>query len=193
MIEVITGCMFSGKSEELNRRLRRAEIAGLKISAYKPHNDDRYHSEKIASHSNSLFSAKTFKSFSHLIKIINDDKKNNGRFPDVIAIDEAQFLPKDFVLFVEMLAYSGVRVIISGLDLDYQGRPFGPMPDLLAIADDVCKVSAICVSKKGDAVCGKPATRSFRLKDRDSKELVQIGAASDYEARCIECWKRDKE
>ncbi len=193
MIEVIAGCMFSGKSEELNRRLRRAEIAKQKIVAYKPVNDDRYHSEKIASHSNSFFSAKTFKNFTHLVSLIMLDKKENDSFPDIIAIDEVQFLPQEVLPFVEMLAYSGVRVILSGLDMDYQGRPFGPMPNLMAVADRVDKISAICVAVNDQgSVCGKPATRSFRIPSEDSGILVQIGAADSYQARCRECWKRDQ-
>jgi thymidine kinase len=192
MIEVITGCMFSGKSEELNRRLRRAEIAGQSITAYKPSNDNRYHSEKIASHSNSTFSAKIFKDFDHLVNLIMLDKKDNDAFPNIIAIDEVQFLPQDIVPFVEMLAYSGVRVITSGLDMDYQGRPFGPMPNLLSIADKVDKITAICIATdKSGLICGKPATRSFRVPAQDTGSLVQIGASDSYQARCRECWKRD--
>jgi thymidine kinase len=193
MIEVIAGCMFSGKSEELNRRLRRAEIARQSIAAYKPSNDDRYHSEKIASHANSTFSAKTFKDFDHLVNLIMLDKKEKDIFPDIIAIDEVQFLPQDIVPFVEMLAYSGVRVILSGLDMDYQGRPFGPMPNLLSIADKVDKITAICIATdKNGFFCGKPATRSFRVPSQDTGSLVQIGAADSYQARCRECWKRDQ-
>lgn len=193
MLEVIAGCMFSGKSEELNRRLRRAEIAKQSIAAYKPANDDRYHSEKIASHANSTFSAKTFKSFDHLIKLIMNAKKDQGSFPDIIAIDEVQFLPQDVVPFVEMLAYSGVRVILSGLDMDYQGRPFGPMPTLMSVADKVDKITAICIATDDNGlICGKPATRSFRVPSKDTGSLVQIGASDSYQARCRECWKRDQ-
>lgn len=193
MIEVIAGCMFSGKSEELNRRLRRAEIARQTITAFKPSSDNRYHSEKIASHANSTFSAKNFKSFDHLVKIIMGEKKDQGCFPDIIAIDEVQFLPHDVVPFVEMLAYSGVRVILSGLDMDYQGRPFGPMPDLMAVADKVDKITAICIATdENGSICGKPATRSFRMPSKDTGSLVQIGAADSYQARCRECWKRDQ-
>lgn len=193
MIEVIAGCMFSGKSEELNRRLRRAEIAGQKIAAYKPSNDDRYHSEKIASHSNSTFTARPFKSFDHLVKMIMTSKQESDLFPDIIAIDEVQFLPNDIVPFVEMLAYSRVRVILSGLDMDYLGKPFGPMPQLMAVADRVDKISAICIATDVDKnICGKPATRSFRLPAKDTGDLVQIGAVDAYQARCRECWKRDQ-
>lgn len=194
MIEVIAGCMFSGKSEELNRRLRRAEIAGQTITAYKPDSDNRYHSEKIASHANSTFAAKTFKSFYHLTNLIMVAKKEQGCFPNIIAIDEVQFLPQDVVPFVEMLAYSGVRVILSGLDLDYQGKPFGPIPSLMAVADKVDKITAICVAiNKNGLVCGKTATRSFRIPSQDTGSLIQIGAADTYQARCRECWKRDSE
>jgi len=185
--------MFSGKSEELNRRLRRAEIAKQKIAAYKPSTDTRYHSEKIASHSDSFFSAKTFKNFTHLVNIIMTDKKETNSFPDIIAIDEVQFLPQDIVPFVEMLAYSGVRVILSGLDMDYQGKPFGPMPNLMALADKVDKITAICIATdQNNLICGKPATRSFRIPAQDTGSLVQIGSSDSYQARCRECWKRDQ-
>jgi thymidine kinase len=191
MIEVITGCMFSGKSEELMRRLKRYQIADLSVAAYKPEIDDRY-SEDICSHSKNIFSAKTFKNFQHLVKILLKYKDENGEFPNVIGIDEAQFLPEHIVPFVQMLAYSGSRIIISGLDLDYSGKPFGPMPDLMAIAEKVDKKTAICVARKTDGkVCGMPATRSFRIAEGDTA-IISVGAIEKYEARCFDCWKKNK-
>jgi thymidine kinase len=188
MIEVIAGCMFSGKSEELNRRLRMAEISGQSISAYKPKIDDRYHSTSIASHANSKFSAKIFSDIDELINLIKNEKDTTGCLPDVVAIDEVQFLPKEIVQFVENLAYNGVRVILSGLDQDYLGRPFGPMPDLMAISDNLMKLNAICTAKNSDGkICGKPASKSFRL-NVDNTNLIHVGEKDKYQAVCRSCW-----
>lgn len=192
MLEVVVGCMFSGKSEELTRRLRRAKIAGLNVVAFKPAIDNRYDSEKIASHSSATFEAKTFRSFEDLInKLMSIRKVNGDRFPDVIGIDEAQFLPKDFVAFAEMLANSGSEVIIAGLDMDYLGKPFGPIPELMAIGDKVIKLSAICVAEnESGKICGEPATRSYRLAAKNTGELIQVGATDSYQARCRKCWNK---
>jgi thymidine kinase len=192
MLEVVVGCMFSGKSEELTRRLRRAKIAGLSVVAFKPAIDDRYEAEKIASHSSSTFEAKTFRNFEELIRKIMFIRQTNGdRFPDVIGIDEAQFLPKDFVAFAEMLANSGSEVIIAGLDMDYLGKPFGPIPELMAICDKVIKLSAICVAEnESGKICGEPATRSYRLATKNTGDLIQIGATDSYQARCRKCWNK---
>lgn len=192
MLEVVVGCMFSGKSEELTRRLRRAKIAGLNVVAFKPAIDDRYEAEKIASHSSSTFEAKTFRNFEELIKKIMLIRQANGdKFPDVIGIDEAQFLPKEFVIFVEMLANSGSEVIIAGLDVDYLGKPFGPIPELMAIGDKVIKLSAICVAEdESGKICGEPATRSYRLAAKNTGELIQVGATDSYQARCRKCWNK---
>lgn len=191
MIEVITGCMFSGKSEELMRRLKRYQIAGLSVAAYKPEIDNRY-SENICSHSKNVFSAQTFKTFQHLVKILLKYKEENGVFPDVIGLDEAQFLPESIVPFIQMLACSGSRIIISGLDLDYNGKPFGSMPELMAIAEKVDKNTAICIAKKPDEkVCGLPATRSYRISRQDTS-IVSVGASDKYEARCFSCWNKNK-
>lgn len=188
MVEVIAGCMFSGKSEELNRRLRMAEISGQYVSAYKPKIDDRYHSTSISSHANSKFSAKTFSDMNELIFLINEERMNRDSFPDVVAIDEVQFLPKEIVQFVENLAYNGVRVILSGLDQDYRGRPFGPMPELMAISDSLVKLNAICIAKDRDGkICGRPASKSYRLNINDNN-LVQIGEKDKYQAICRSCW-----
>lgn len=192
MLEVVVGCMFSGKSEELTRRLRRAKIAGLNVVAFKPAMDNRYDAEKIASHSSSTFEAKTFRNFEDLINKIMSIRQTNGdKFPDVIGIDEAQFLPKEFVVFAEMLANSGSEVIIAGLDMDYLGKPFGPIPDLMAIGDKVIKLSAICVAEdESGKICGEPATRSYRLAAKNTGELIQVGATDSYQARCRKCWNK---
>lgn len=192
MLEVVVGCMFSGKSEELTRRLRRAKIAGLNVVAFKPAIDSRYDAEKIASHSSATFEAKTFRNFEDLInKLMSMRQANGDRFPDVIGIDEAQFLPKDFVAFGEMLANSGSEVIIAGLDMDYLGKPFGPIPELMAIGDKVIKLSAICVAEdESGKICGEPATRSYRLAAKNTGELIQVGATDSYQARCRKCWNK---
>lgn len=192
MLEVVVGCMFSGKSEELARRLRRAKIAGLNVVAFKPSIDNRYDAENIASHSLVTFQAKTFVSFEDLTnKLMTIRRQNLDRFPDVIGIDEVQFLPKDFITFIEMLANSGSRVIIAGLDMDYLGKPFGPIPELMSMGDEVIKLSAICVSENEHGeICGKPATRSYRLANKDTGEIVQVGAADSYQARCRKCWNK---
>jgi len=192
MLEVVVGCMFSGKSEELARRLRRSNIAGLSVVAFKPAIDDRYDSENIASHSSVTFEARSFRSFDDLVmKIMKMRNCNGDKFPDVIGIDEAQFLPNDFTLFAEMIANSGTRVIVAGLDMDYLGKPFGPIPSLMAIGDKVIKLSAICVAEdEYGKICGEPATRSYRLKAKDTGEIVQVGAADSYQARCRKCWNK---
>jgi len=192
MLEVVVGCMFSGKSEELTRRLRRAKIAGQNVVAFKPSIDNRYDSEKIASHSSVTFEAKTFRNFDDLItKVMEIRSKNEDRFPDVIGIDEVQFLPKDFIPFVEMIVNSGSKVIVAGLDMDYLGKPFGPIPELMAIGDKVIKLSAICVAEdESGKICGEPATRSYRLAAKDTGSLVQVGAVDSYQARCRKCWNK---
>ena len=192
MLEVVVGCMFSGKSEELTRRLRRAKIAGQSVIAFKPSIDNRYESEKIASHSSVTFEAKTSRNFEDLItKVMEIRSKNGDRFPDVIGIDEVQFLPKDFVPFVEMIVNSGTKVILAGLDMDYLGKPFGPIPELMAIGDKVIKLSAICVAEdEYGKICGEPATRSYRLAAKDTGSLVQVGAVDSYQARCRKCWNK---
>lgn len=192
MLEVVVGCMFSGKSEELTRRLRRAKIAGMNVIAFKPAADNRYDAEKIASHSSVTFDAVTFRNFDDLIaKIMKLRNQNNDKFPDVIGIDEVQFLPKDFVPFVEMIVNSGSRVILAGLDMDYLGKPFGPIPELMAIGDKVIKLSAICVAEdENGKICGEPATRSYRMASKNTGEIIQVGAAESYQARCRKCWNK---
>jgi len=189
MLEVIAGCMFSGKSEELTRRLRRAKIAGQSVIAFKPSIDDRYESESIASHSSIVFSAKSFGDIDDLRSKI--DFCLLGGAVSVIGIDEVQFLPYEFVEMAEGLANQDIRLIVSGLDTDYRGKPFGPMPGLMAVADSVTKLSAICVATDTlGNICGNPATRTYRLTDKDSGSIIQVGAAESYQARCRVCWRK---
>jgi len=170
-VEVITGCMFSGKTEELIRRLRRAEIAKQKVKIFKPLLDTRYSNKSIVSHNEQSLP-------SILIKDINEvlDQSDDAQ---VIAIDEAQFFSADITKVCNQLAMKGKRVIVAGLDQDYLGVPFEPMPQLLAIAEYITKQLAICVE------CGNPADKTQRKTT--SSERVIVGAADIYEARCRQC------
>ncbi len=174
-IEVICGSMFSGKSEELIRRVRRVQIARKKVEIFKPIIDNRYHVQYIYSHNGSKVEANCIENSKEILKKINQDS-------DVIAIDEAQFFDEGIIQVCQLLADRGKRVIIAGLDQDFRGDPFGPMPKLLAIAEYVDKLHAICM------VCGKPATRTQRLvngKPADYNDpTILIGAKESYEARC---------
>ncbi|MFH1276850.1 MAG: thymidine kinase [Candidatus Eisenbacteria bacterium] len=175
-IEVIAGCMFSGKSEELIRRLRRAQIAKMKVQAFKPAIDTRWEghrSGEIISHD-----ARRIPSFT--VTAVEDIEQVLERDTVVVGIDEAQFFDSSLVGFTQALAAEGRRVVLAGLDLDYRGRPFEPMPTLMAMADFVTKVHAICM------VCGGPATRSQRLVH--SEERVLIGDEKIYEPRCRHCF-----
>lgn len=168
-IEVVCGPMFSGKTEELIRRVKRAQIAKQRVQIFKPAIDVRYHEEDVVSHSSmAIKSEPVEKAVDILIKL-----KDSTR---VVAIDEIQFFDETIITVVTKLAARGYRVICAGLDLDYRAVPFGPMPMLLAIADEVMKIHAICT------VCGAPATRSQRLSK--SKEQVLLGETDAYEARC---------
>jgi thymidine kinase len=188
MLEVICGPMFSGKTEELLRRLRRSKIAGKKILVIKPEIDNRYSSDSIVSHAGSKFQTEIYSTAEDF-----KSKIDYANLPDLIAIDEAQFLPKECISTV-MLAAASTRVIAAGLDMDSDGVPFGPMPYLLSVAESVQKVSAICVrtDSKGD-ICGKNATISFRLHKRSNGMQVQVGSSDDYQARCRECWQIGKQ
>jgi thymidine kinase len=166
-IEVIAGCMFSGKSEELIRRLRRAQIAKQKVAIFKPKIDDRYSKDEIVSHSAAKIASKVVSQSSEILE--------QSRHADVVGIDEAQFFDEEIVEVCDKLANDGKRVIVAGLDLDYRGKPFGPMPFLLAIADEVLKTQAVCMKS------GLPATRTQRLTESD--QLVLIGHTNLYEAR----------
>lgn len=173
-IEVICGPMFSGKSEELIRRLRRAEIARQRVQIFKPGIDQRYSEDHIVSHS-------ALKIWSESVQNAADIEKKLDLRTEVIGIDEAQFLGMELVDLVIRLADMGKRIIIAGLDTDYLGRPFHPIPELLAIADEITKDLAICMR------CGNPAKHTQRLVASD--ELVVVGAAGMYEARCRRCFE----
>jgi thymidine kinase len=176
-IEVITGPMFSGKSEELIRRLKRARIARQRVACFKPDIDLRYHRTAIASHSSLTHSAVTVANTSHLRQAL---------FPqlseiEVIGIDEAQFFDPALVQLTGELVHLGKRILLAGLDTTFTGDPFGPIPALMAISDQVTKLSAVCM------VCGAPAIHTQRLGP--SRELVVVGAAGVYEARCRTCFR----
>lgn len=166
-IEVICGCMFSGKTEELIRRLNRALIAKQKVEIFKPKTDNRYHEENIVSHNENQIRS-TPVNFANDILLLAGDC-------DVVGIDEAQFFDEAIVEVCNTLANSGKRVIVAGLDMDFEGKPFGPMPFLLAVAEFVTKVHAICTNT------GEIASFSFRLSD--NSEQVMLGERNQYEAR----------
>lgn len=174
-LEVITGSMFCGKTDELIRRLRRATIARQKVQVFKPAIDTRYAERKVTSHAGSDFEALPIASAEEVLTHLDKDTT-------VVAIDEAQFFDDRIISIVQKLADRGVRVIVAGLDTDFRGEPFGPMPNLMALAERVDKLHAICM------VCGEPATRTQRLVDgvpaRYHDPVVIVGAAELYEARC---------
>ena len=172
-IEVITGSMFSGKSEELIRRLRRAQIARQKVQIFKPAVDNRFAQSEIVSHSEMRIQGANVGSSAELLSLVTDDT-------EVVGIDEAQFFDKELPAVCAQLAGSGKRVIVAGLDTDYLGRPFEPMPVLMAIAEYVTKTHAICM------VCGNPASHTQRLIASDERLL--LGASGTYEARCRRCF-----
>lgn len=168
-VEVICGCMFSGKTEELIRRMTRAQIARQKLQVFKPALDDRYGKEFVASHNSNRIDSIPVESAHEILMKLDDATR-------VVGIDEAQFFDHAVLEVVERLAKRGIRVVVAGLDMDFRGSPFGPMPLLLATAEQVTKLSAICM------VCGGPATRSQRVNN--SEETVLVGAQDSYEARC---------
>jgi thymidine kinase len=172
-IEVITGSMFSGKSEELIRRLRRAKIARQKVQVFKPKIDIRFSHDHIVSHSEMRHESRTVESARELLASVE-------RGTEVVGIDEGQFFDNELVEVANELAQRGLRVIIAGLDQDYTGKPWEPMPQLLAIAEYITKTHAICVR------CGQPANYSQRTFE--SEERVAVGAANMYEARCRRCF-----
>ncbi len=181
-IEVICGSMFSGKTEELLRRVRRAQFAKQKIQVFKPIIDDRYSADHVQSHDASKVLAKPVHKAGQILELLEPNTR-------VVGIDEAQFFDAEIVEIAQDLAYRGIRVILAGLDQDFRGDPFGPMPRLLAIAEEVTKLSAVCV------VCGFSASRSQRIVTQinpsaDPKagdEQVLVGASDHYEARCRMC------
>ena len=168
-IEVICGCMFSGKTEGLITQLRRAEIARLRFQVFKPTVDTRYSETEVASHNKNRFPATNVAKASEILKYVEP-------YTQIVGIDEAQFFDAEVVDVAVTLAGSGRRVIVAGLDTDWQGKPFGPMPELLAVADVIHKQYAICV------VCGAPATRTQRLVS--AQEQFLLGSTDSYEARC---------
>ncbi len=176
-IEVIAGCMFSGKTEELIRRLRRAKIAKQKVQIFKPRIDNRYSISDIVSHSEQSLPSILIDDINEIFLYAKD--------AEVIGIDEAQFFSSDVVDVCNKLASEGKRVIVAGLDQDYRGVPFEPMPQLLAIAEYITKTLAICV------VCGNPADKTQRKTA--SSERVVVGASDIYEARCRRCHYIPKE
>ena len=171
-IEVIAGPMFSGKSEELIRRLKRARIARQRVACYKPDIDLRYHRTAIASHSSHTHEACTVANTEHLKAELLPHLQDI----DVIGIDEVQFFDDPIIPLTVELVHLGKRIIMAGLDTTFTAEPFGPVPNLLAIADEVTKLSAVCM------ICGQPAIHTQRLGQ--SQELVVVGAAGLYEARC---------
>lgn len=175
-IEVICGSMFSGKTEELIRRLRRAGFARQRIQVFKPGADDRYAKEAVVSHAQERFDAKVVATSAELLRQVDDRT-------EVVGVDEVQFFDAGIVEVLDKLANQGKRVIVAGLDQDYLGRPFEPMPQIMAIAEYVTKTLAVCVR------CGAPANRSQRLVAGDSRVLV--GAADAYEPRCRRCFEPD--
>ena len=170
-IEVITGCMFSGKTEELIRRLRRAKIAKQTVVIFKPNIDTRYSTNSIVSHSEQSLPSILIKDVKEILDLVEDAQ--------VIGIDEAQFFSNDLIDVCNQLADDGKRVIVAGLDMDYRGVPFEPMPQILSVAEYITKSLAICVE------CGNPADRTQRKTT--SSERVVVGAADVYEARCRKC------
>jgi thymidine kinase len=172
-IEVIVGSMYSGKTEELIRRLRRAQIARQRVEIFKPVIDDRYALDAIVSHSELRIPSRSVRTAADVLRYAHEAQ--------VIGIDEGQFLGPDLVKVCEKLARRGKRVIVAGLDQDYRGQPFEPMPQLLAIAEYITKTLAICV------VCGAPANRTYRKVKRGGR--VVVGGADLYEARCRRCFE----
>lgn len=175
-IEAICGPMFSGKTEELLRRLRRAKIANIPTAIFKPEIDTRYSDRRIVSHDTNYFPSMPVVSARHILKHKGDAK--------LIAIDEAQFFDEELPEVVNTLALEGIRVIVAGLDMDYTGKPFGVMPQLLALADYITKLNAICV------VCGSQATHSYR--HGNDSELIKLGEKDVYEPRCRLCFNEGK-
>lgn len=180
-IEVVCGSMFSGKTEELLRRVKRAQIARQKVQVFKPVIDNRYSADHVQSHNANKVPSRPVEKARDILKYVEDNTR-------VVGIDEAQFFDDAVVEVAQKLAFRGMRVIVAGLDMDFRGQPFGPMPKLLAVAEDVTKLSAVCV------VCGAPASRSQRLASPESEantDRIAVGAHELYEARCRFCHEPD--
>jgi thymidine kinase len=175
-IEIITGSMFSGKSEELIRRVRRAQIARQRVQLFKPQIDARYSAGEIVSHSDMKMPSQVVDRAADIPPLVKNDT-------EVVGIDEGQFFDASLVEVADSLANRGLRVIVAGLDQDYLGRPFEPMPQLMAVAEYVDKTLAVCMR------CGAPANRSQRLVA--TADRVVVGGAGQYEARCRRCFHPD--
>jgi len=176
LIEVICGSMFSGKTEELLRRVKRAQIAKQKVQVFKPVIDNRYSPDHVQSHDANRIISRPVEKARDILKHVEDNTR-------IVGIDEAQFFDDFVVEVAQKLAYRGIHVIIAGLDMDFRGLPFGPMPRLLAVAEDVTKLSAICV------ICGNPASRTQRIASLAGSESIKtaVGGKEQYEARCRFC------
>jgi len=175
-IEVVCGSMFSGKTEELIRRLKRAQIAKLNVEIFKPRTDTRYHETAVVSHDLNSINSTPVDSASAILLL--------GTNTQVVGIDEAQFFDNELPDVCNKLALRGIRVIVAGLDMDFTGKPFGPMPALMAIAEHVTKVNAVCVC------CGNPALFSYRTVADET--TVLLGEKESYEPRCRACYNLDK-
>jgi thymidine kinase len=173
-IEVITGSMFSGKTEELIRRLRRAQFAGLRVEIFKPSLDRRYSDTRIVSHDDKSIISTPVDNASSILLLAGD--------VEVVGIDEAQFFDNAIVEVCNSLADNGIRVVVAGLDMDFMGKPFGPIPALLAIAEYITKVHAICMR------CGNLAQYSFRKSDEE--QIVVLGEKDKYEPLCRSCYNK---
>lgn len=174
-IEVVCGSMFSGKTEELIRRLKRAQIANLRVEIFKPEIDTRYDDVEIVSHNDNRIKSTPVGNSQQILLLCNE--------VDVVGIDEAQFFDSEMPVVAEKLAQMGIRVIVAGLDMDFLGRPFGAMPQILAMADYITKLHAICM------VCGDMASFSYR-KNTDS-DTVLLGEKDIYEPRCRTCYQKE--
>ncbi len=177
-IEVICGSMFSGKSEELIRRVRRVSFGKLRVQVFKPELDNRYSEEEVVSHNGTKVLATPVANSLDILDIVKEDTQ-------VVAIDEVQFFDEDILAVVDKLACSGVRVICAGLDQDFRGEPFGPIQRLMALAEEVTKLQAVC------PCCGSPASRTQRLIDGKpasyTDPVILVGASESYEPRCRHC------
>ena len=179
-IEVVCGSMYSGKTEELLRRVKRAQIARQKVQVFKPQIDNRYSVTHVQSHDSNKVMSRPVERALDILNLVDDNTR-------VVGIDEAQFFDEAIVDVAQKLAYRGMRVIVAGLDMDFRGQPFGPMPRFLAVAEQVTKLQAVCV------VCGAPASRSQRIAGPlgPEAEKVLVGATELYEARCRFCHEPD--
>ena len=183
-IECICGSMFSGKSEELLRRIKRGVIAKQKVLLFKPSIDNRYDENRVSTHNGNSYDSISIEKSSDILNFVKDTKY------DIIGIDEIQFFDNDIVKIINKLADDGIRVIVAGLDMDFKAEPFHPMPEIMAITEMVTKLHAVCNK------CGKEASRSQRLINgkpaKYDDPIVVIGASESYEARCRHCHKIER-